>query len=386
VKRGPLVAFLGPSLPAREARRIARGCVVLPPARQGDVWRALLLRPRAIALIDGVFESQPSVWHHELLAALASGTRVVGGASMGALRAAELHGQGVEGAGRIFRWYRDGTLRDDAEVALLHASAEHGFRALTVPLVNVRWAAQAARKARVLRPAEARALVAAAEAIFYQERSWQRVVAAAQERWSKRARAGWARLAGRGLPDLKADDARATLLRAARDLPAPRVREPARPSSLVRRRRILEGASRIGGARAGDAALVASSAIVFALRSRADAAALADAGLRRLLLAALARSLGLRATADERAAAEARWLGSLHVGPAQRESFLSAAGLAEDEARALCEELALEQLALDSAERLFADGPSRDEALALEARVRGHWSALARELASRRRR
>ena len=34
----------------------------------GDVWRALEDEPRAIALIDGVFEHVPSVWHHELVA------------------------------------------------------------------------------------------------------------------------------------------------------------------------------------------------------------------------------------------------------------------------------------------------------------------------------
>ena len=133
-----IVAFLGPSLPAREAK----GFHLLPPARQGDVWRALGLRPRAIALIDGVFEAQPSVWHREILDALDAGVPVVGGASMGALRAAELRTLGMTGVGRIFRWYRDGTVIDDAEVALLHADAEHGYRALTVPLVNVRWSAQ----------------------------------------------------------------------------------------------------------------------------------------------------------------------------------------------------------------------------------------------------
>ena len=109
----------------------------MPPARQGDVWRALRLRPRAIALIDGVFEAQPSVWHREILDALDAGVPVLGGASMGALRAAELCGLGMKGAGRIFRWYRDGIVIDDAEVALLHAGAEHAWRALTVPQVNV---------------------------------------------------------------------------------------------------------------------------------------------------------------------------------------------------------------------------------------------------------
>ncbi|MBK7506604.1 MAG: hypothetical protein IPI52_16620, partial [Bacteroidetes bacterium] len=67
-----LVVFLGPSLPAAEARRLAP-CRVLPPARAGDLFAVLPERPLAIALVDGVFEAAPSVWHHELLAAQAAG-------------------------------------------------------------------------------------------------------------------------------------------------------------------------------------------------------------------------------------------------------------------------------------------------------------------------
>ena len=158
MKRRPedLVVFLGPSLPADEARRLAH-CRVLPPARQGDVWRALALRPRAIALVDGVFEAQPSVWHHELLAALEAGVAVFGGASMGALRAAELAAHGMVGVGQhLRRGTGTGVLVDDSEVALLHADAEHGYRPLTVPLVNVRHVAAQARAARVLNQRQAR--------------------------------------------------------------------------------------------------------------------------------------------------------------------------------------------------------------------------------------
>jgi len=128
------ISFIGPTLSWREARRF--GCEVRPPARQGDVWRALLGKPRALVLIDGVFESQPSVWHHELRAALASGIAVFGASSMGALRAAELQSEGMIGVGEIFRDYRDGKRIDECRRALLHADAEHDFRPLTVPLVT----------------------------------------------------------------------------------------------------------------------------------------------------------------------------------------------------------------------------------------------------------
>jgi hypothetical protein len=381
-----LVAFLGPSLPAREARRIAPGCLVLPPARQGDLWRALSLRPRAIALIDGVFESEPSVWHHEILAALACGVRVVGGASMGALRAAELDGHGMEGAGRIYGWYRSGRVRDDAEVAMLHASAEHGFRGLTVPLVEVRWAALRARERGRISAADERALVAAAGGLFYQERTWPDVLEAARSRLSQRGLAALSRLARRGFPSLKAEDARACLRLAARPRPSGRPssqprRGPARPSSLVRRRRLHDAESRFAGA----ADPVGNDSVLSALRMRADASELLAQGLRRLLLAEFMRSLALEPSPAEVAAAEARWLRSLGVSPGRREAFFAASGLAADEARALCETLALEQLALDRAERLLPDGPSAEEGLALEARLRGQWSAVARQLAARAR-
>src|SRR5260370_34706827 len=93
-----LVVFLGPPLPRAEATRLVRARL-LPPARQGDVWRALALLPKAICLIDGLFESTPSVWHREILDALGSGVAVLGAASLGGLPAAGPHRPGKGGGG-----------------------------------------------------------------------------------------------------------------------------------------------------------------------------------------------------------------------------------------------------------------------------------------------
>jgi hypothetical protein len=321
-----IVAFLGPSLPAPR-----RGFDVRPPARQGDVWRALDDGARAIALIDGVFESQPSVWHHEILDALAEGVPVFGGGSMGALRAAELHTYGIIGVGQIFAWYRDGIVIDDAEVALLHGAAEHGFRALTVPQVNVRWSARQAVRRGLLKPSAARKLVEASARIFYQERTLQRVRELSPE--------------GFQLLDLKAIDARAVLTAAARAKRLP-VRQRS-PSSLVRRARLPE--------------------LPFNPQ-------LADEGLRRALLAGQARELGLRPAAAELLAAEQRWQSIL--GVRSRKALLARTGLRAAEAERLCEELALERLMLDYAARMLSDGPSPDEALADELRLRGTFGIL----------
>ena len=52
------------------------------------------------------------------------GIQVLGASSMGALRAAELHGFGMIGYGTIFEWYRDGLIDGDDEVALWHEPEE----------------------------------------------------------------------------------------------------------------------------------------------------------------------------------------------------------------------------------------------------------------------
>jgi hypothetical protein len=209
------LAFLGPSRPAR----IPSGVTVLPPARQGDVWRALEKKPRAIALIDGVFEHQPSVWHREILDALAEGVTVFGAASMGALRAAELARFGMKPVGAIARDYLLGRRVDDGDVALLHADASHGFRPLTVPLADAQHAIAAAKRARVVTPQDAAALLRCAEALHYSDRTWGRLTRDAEVQSQR-----WRSFVLGGPPSLKQHDALLCLraLVAARGTPKPR--------------------------------------------------------------------------------------------------------------------------------------------------------------------
>lgn len=365
-----VVAFLGPSLPAREARRVAP-CRVLPPARAGDVLAILPERPRAIALVDGLFDAAPSVWHRELLAALDAGVAVFAGGSIGALRAVELERHGVVGVGRIFRWYRDGAIDDDAEVALLHADAAGGYRAFTVPLVTVRAAAEAARAERVLPPPAARAVVGAAAALHYSERTWPAVLAAARLGGARRARfEAWLPRA----PDPKAEDARACIAAAAAFARARRAGAPpppaagGAPGSHLRRARL-----RYARALLPDGAEIAAAGVLAALARRGDAGRLAVEGLRRSLLAELARSFGLAAGEDDARRALDAWLSALRVPPRRRDAFLAACALDGAAARALGEALALEAALLQIAERVVPDGPSWEEGLALGARLTGAW-------------
>ena len=164
--------FAGPTLASAEVQA-ACDAICLPPVALGDVYRVAQKRPQAIGIIDGYSDGVPAVWHKEILWAMAEGVHVFGSASMGALRAAELHDFGMRGVGRIFEWYRDGTLEDDDEVAVLHGPKETGYVTLSEPMVNIRATLEKAIEQRVIGPDTCRALEALAKGLFYQQRSWE---------------------------------------------------------------------------------------------------------------------------------------------------------------------------------------------------------------------
>lgn len=169
------VVFLGPTLSGADRDRY-RGFDFLPPVRQGELHAAALRRPRAIGIVDGFFDGQPAVWHKEILWAMSQGIAVFGAASMGALRAAELHAFGMRGIGRIFEDYRDGRLEDDDEVALIHGPEEIGYVRLSEPMVNMRATLEAAERGGVIDAATRRMLVEVAKSLFYQDRTWDRLI------------------------------------------------------------------------------------------------------------------------------------------------------------------------------------------------------------------
>ncbi|NVB40165.1 hypothetical protein G6O69_20125 [Pseudenhygromyxa sp. WMMC2535] len=197
----------------------------------GDVYRALRRRPRAIVIIDGLFEQTPSVWHKELLLALSRGVWVYGAASMGALRACELDGFGMIGVGSIYARFRAGELDDDDEVAVSHGSAESGWRPLSEAMVNLRDGLAAARDDGLIDAHEHDALITAAKRRFYPERSWGQTLIDARERGLKADRCAELRALVRSrAPGTKAADARAGLERVAADLAAGRLDAPHEPS------------------------------------------------------------------------------------------------------------------------------------------------------------
>jgi hypothetical protein len=172
------IVFLGPTLATRDAAAMLEADY-LPPARQGDVYRAVRdRRPSVIGLVDGVFQQAPAVWHREILWALARGVYVFGAASMGALRAVELAPFGMQGIGRVFEAYRDGRwpgfdepFEDDDEVAVIHAPPEAGSIQLSDAMVDLRDTLLAAEAAGVVTRGQRDALADILKRRHFPERS-----------------------------------------------------------------------------------------------------------------------------------------------------------------------------------------------------------------------
>jgi hypothetical protein len=122
------------SIPVSEARKVL-DADYRPPIKRGDL-PSLSDQVRYVGIIDGVFMNDCSVGHREIIALLKRGVTVVGGGSMGALRASELSDLGMIGVGRIFEMYSGGEIEGDDEVALIF-NPETGDP-LSEPLVNIR--------------------------------------------------------------------------------------------------------------------------------------------------------------------------------------------------------------------------------------------------------
>jgi len=160
-----------------------------------------------------------------------------------------MHTFGMVGVGRIFRAYRDGTLEDDDEVAVVHAPAELGFRPLSDAMVNIRETLRRARRHRIIGQAAHDALIGLGKRMFFKDRTFERILASTDSH----LRAEVTRLR-RWLPtnaiDVKKADARA-LIRTLNGLkgPTPRPRFvssrhwDALVSELARRPKRLHGDS-----------------------------------------------------------------------------------------------------------------------------------------------
>jgi len=169
------VVYTGTSISHSDARKIL-DVDYRAPVRRHDLRRILALTspPEIIGIIDGVFFDNAAVAHREIIEVLKSGIIVVGGGSMGALRASELETYGMIGVGKVFEMYKNGIIESDDEVAVTFDAGSN--EALSVPLVNIRMTVEAAKNAGVIDLVQAAAIIGVARKLFYPDRNYQNVV------------------------------------------------------------------------------------------------------------------------------------------------------------------------------------------------------------------
>lgn len=168
-----IIVFTGTSIHPDEARNIL-DADYRPPVGRGDVIEALKDKPDLIAIIDGVFHQKPAVAHKEILKALKEGVTVVGGGSMGALRAAELEDFGMVGIGKVYRDYRDGVIEADDDVALVFNPET--LEKLSEALISMMYNFKAAVREGIINEDDLENLLKTAKSIYYPKRTYKKVL------------------------------------------------------------------------------------------------------------------------------------------------------------------------------------------------------------------
>ncbi len=174
------VIFTGPSLPWSEVTLVDQRIRCCPPAVRGDISKAAKAGVTIIGLIDGVFFNRAAVSHREIIEAIKLGVTVVGGSSMGALRASELDSFGMIGVGKIYMCFKEGVIEADDEVAVGYNPVT--YEPLSDPLVNMRDALHALLDASIVNRHISNALFKIAKSLFYLERSFPFVLKTAELR------------------------------------------------------------------------------------------------------------------------------------------------------------------------------------------------------------
>lgn len=170
-----IVIYTGLSIPFDEAKSIL-DADYKPPIKRGDINTLLDKRDdvKIIGIIDGVFHQTPAVSHKEILRALKDDIIVVGGASMGALRACELYPYGMIGIGHIFEDYKNGTIESDDDVAV--SLDPTTYEQLSDSWINMKYNFNKAQENNIISQEDVDNLLATSKDIYYPKRSFEYVI------------------------------------------------------------------------------------------------------------------------------------------------------------------------------------------------------------------
>ncbi len=168
-----VVVYTGTSINHHDAMKILVADY-RPPVKRNDIKKLMRNPPDIIGIIDGVFFDSAAVAHREIIEAIRGGITLVGGGSMGALRASELDSYGMTGVGKIYEMYRSGVLESDDEVAVTFDADT--MEALSVPLVNIRATLGSVVESGLIEHEIADSILDIARKLFYPDRNYRNIV------------------------------------------------------------------------------------------------------------------------------------------------------------------------------------------------------------------
>ena len=167
-----VIIFTGPSLSAKEGLKILKADY-RDPIKRGDILKAMDDSPDIIGIIDGVFHQHPAVGHKEIMVALDNGITIVGGGSMGALRASELDTLGMIGVGYVYKEYSNGNIQSDDDVAIVFD--KNTGEQLSEALVNIDYKFKKAVDEDIITKDEKEELISIAKSIYYPNRTYYNI-------------------------------------------------------------------------------------------------------------------------------------------------------------------------------------------------------------------
>jgi hypothetical protein len=170
-----IVIYTGLSISFDDAREIL-DAEYRPPIKRGDLYSLMEEKDdlEIIGIIDGVFHQSPAVSHKEILKAINNGIKVVGGSSMGALRACELYPFGMIGVGNIFEDYKNGVIIDDDDVAV--SLNPDTYEQLSESWINMKYNFEFAVDDGIITKSDYEELLSIAKDTYYPKRSFNYVI------------------------------------------------------------------------------------------------------------------------------------------------------------------------------------------------------------------
>ena len=164
-----IIIFTGPSLSHIEAKKILKADY-RSPVKRDDILKAINEKADIIGIIDGVFHQHPAVAHKEIMEAIDKGITIVGGGSMGALRASELDTLGMIGIGYVYNEYAKGNIESDDDVAITFDKLTG--EAVSEALVNIDYKLKKAVDEEIINNDEKNELLSIAKSIYYPNRTY----------------------------------------------------------------------------------------------------------------------------------------------------------------------------------------------------------------------